>query len=391
MKIALFYPWIYVKGGIERSILELVNRSEHEWTLFTNRYAPENTFEGFSKLDVRELRQVTVKRDMRSVLSAAGVIARQKLPLEGFDALLVWCDGLGTLVTFRNHGLPTICVCSTPLRPVYDPVYEKVACKGRKFLARLAYYSFKHLFRIVDRIAWKNFHTVVSTSTEVSNRIIRNGLYPDNEQLKLAYPGIDSTEAVPLAELKYEPYLLVPGRIMWTKNIELAIEAFKLADLPKPWKLVIAGFLDEKSVLYYHNLMAMVDGDPRIEFVVSPSDDKLNELYRNAYSILFTPLNEDWGIVPLEGMLRAKPIMAVASGGPAESIIDGKTGWLLNPSPGVWAEKLKSIVSQPEQVKTMGAHAQQHVKRYDWGHFVAEVDNALREPGTLPAPAHSIV
>ena len=360
MRIALYYPWIYVKGGIERSILELVNRSEHEWTIFTNRYAPENTFAGFSKLNVRELRQVTVKRDM--------------------------CDGLGTLVTFRNHGLPTICVCSTPLRPVYDPVYEKVACKGRKFLARLAYYSFKHLFRIVDRIAWKNFDTVVSTSTEVSNRIIRNMLYPDNEQLRLAYPGIDSTEVVPLAELKYEPYFLVAGRIMWTKNIELAIEAFQIADLPKPWKLIIAGFLDEKSVLYYQKLLAMVDGDPCIEFVVSPSDEKLNELYNNAYSILFTPLNEDWGIVPLEGMLRAKPIMAVASGGPAESIIDGKTGWLLNSSPGAWAEKLNSIVTQPENVKKMGAQAQEHVKRYDWEHFVAEVDGALREPSAFANP-----
>ena len=386
MRVALYYPWIYLKGGIERSILELVNRSGHEWTLFTNNFQPENTFEGFSNLEVRMLKQTTVNRDMGSVLSAASSIALQKLPLEGFDALLVWCDGLGPLVTFRNLEVPIVCVCSTPLRPVYDPVYAKLACRGRKPLAKIAFHSLKHMFRIVDRLAWTNFDLVVSTSREVTERITRNRLYPDNEKLWLAHPGIDSSQVDPSQKFRYDPYFLVPGRIAWTKNIELAIKAFLIADLPEPWKLVIAGFLAGKSAAYYEGLQELTKGHPRIEYVISPSDAKLNALYENAYSILFPPLNEDWGMTPLEGMLRAKPIVAVASGGPLESVIDGKTGWLLSPEPTDWADLLRSIVERPEEVARMGSQAREHVVRFDWSNFVANVDRAVRKLNPIRVP-----
>jgi hypothetical protein len=43
MKVALYYPWVYLTSGAERTILELTGRSRHEWTIFTNRFEPENT------------------------------------------------------------------------------------------------------------------------------------------------------------------------------------------------------------------------------------------------------------------------------------------------------------------------------------------------------------
>ena len=56
MKLALYHPWIYLHGGIERTILELVRRSQHEWIIFVGHYDPEGTFPGFADLDVRTLR-----------------------------------------------------------------------------------------------------------------------------------------------------------------------------------------------------------------------------------------------------------------------------------------------------------------------------------------------
>ena len=64
----------------------------------------------------------------------------------------------------------------------------------------------------------------------------------------MAYPGIEFKSS--LKDVTYEPFILLPGRIMWTKNIQLAISAFLKADLNTPWKLKIAGFLDEKSQTY---------------------------------------------------------------------------------------------------------------------------------------------
>ncbi len=365
-------------------MVALISRSRHDWTVFTSHYEPENTFKEFAGFKVVPVGDVSVHRDIGSVFKAALTLARTRLPLEGFDACVVWCDGLGPLVTFRNNDLPLLCVCSTPLRAAYDPFYAREALRSRRPLAKLAYHIFKHAFRLVDRLAWRHFDGVVATSLEVKERIVRNHLYPDNRRMVLCHPGIDVGEAP--ARVSYEPFLLVPGRISWTKNIELAIDAFRAAGLPAPWRLVVAGFVDEKSRQYFSELKARAGGDARIEFVAAPSDEQLHHLYETAYAVLFTPLNEDWGMAVLEGMLRSKPVVANASGGPRESVIDGVTGWLLEPKVESWAELIRRLPGQPERVRGMGEQARLSVEKYDWSRFVAGVD-ALIESTTRTAPS----
>jgi glycosyltransferase involved in cell wall biosynthesis len=279
------------------------------------------------------------------------------------------------LTTFRNSRVPCFNICSTPLRPVYDPVYAREALKTRRTLAKCAYHVLKRSFRIIDRLAWKRFSGVVATSQEVKDRIVKNRLFPNNERMILRYPGIDKSAAPKTVE--YQPYLLVPGRITWTKNITLAVEAFKQAGLPHPWRLVIAGFVDHKSKIHFEELKGKAKGCDRIEFVVSPSDAELSQLYTNAYAVLFTPLNEDWGMAVLEGMLHSKPVMANASGGPCESVQSGRTGWLLPAEPGPWAEQIRKIVQEPSLIQQMGRAARASVEKYDWPQFVQGVDDLI--------------
>ncbi len=191
----------------------------------------------------------------------------------------------------------------------------------------------------------------------------------------LYHPGIDVGDAP--KQVRYDPFFLVPGRISWTKNIGLAVEAFLRADLPAPWRLVVAGFVDQKSRRYLEELQQLAGSHGRIEFVVSPSDDQLNRLYETAYAVLFTPLNEDWGMAVLEGMLRSKPVIANASGGPRESVIDGATGWLLEPEVEQWSALLRRLPGQADAVKNMGAQARLHVEKYDWKRFVTGVDDLI--------------
>jgi glycosyltransferase involved in cell wall biosynthesis len=48
-------------------------------------------------------------------------------------------------------------------------------------------------------------------------------------------------------------------------------------------------------------------------------------------AVLYTPLGEHFGIVPLEAMAAARPVVCMASGGPLESVVDGRTGFLCDP------------------------------------------------------------
>ena len=46
-------------------------------------------------------------------------------------------------------------------------------------------------------------------------------------------------------------------------------------------------------------------------------------------ALLYTPDREHFGIVPCEAMAMGCPVLAVATGGPLETVVHGSTGFLL--------------------------------------------------------------
>lgn len=376
MKIALYQPWIYLHGGLEKSLLEVVTRSTHEWVVYTGHYEPENTFKEFEDVDVRVLNPTTVKRTIGGTLYSAYQAITTKIPDEDFDAIVVWCDGIGDLIAFRNHDLPLFNICSTPLRAAFDPVYEAMSVEGKGLIYKAFYQVFKYAFRWIDRKAWSYYDGIITTSTEVKSRIIAGGLCVDEARMQMAYPGIEWH--VDISKVAYEPFILLPGRIMWTKNIEQGIKAFILAQLPKPWKLVVAGFVDEKSHVYLQKLKDMVPKNVTVEFVVSPSSAQLVDLYARASFCLFTPLNEDWGIVPLESMRYGKAVISNARGGPLESVIHEKTGFLHAPDDfDGWASSIRKLALNSTLCLAMGQHANFHVRNFTWRRFVRRIDISI--------------
>src|SRR5262249_41798164 len=70
MRPALYYPWVYLKGGAERVLVELMTRSRHDWTLYTNHFEPHSTFPEFSDLQVEAMADVSVRRNLWHVSRA---------------------------------------------------------------------------------------------------------------------------------------------------------------------------------------------------------------------------------------------------------------------------------------------------------------------------------
>ncbi len=271
MKIALYHPWVYLKGGIERTLVELTGRSRHDWTIFCNRYVPDDTFPEFLEREVVQLSPVTVKRGVLSVASACARVMLEAPDLRRFDALVVSCDGIGNLITLRQAKTPMISLCHTPLKVAHDPVTRErwLRYKRPSLLTRVAVDA----FAAVDRRLWGRYRRVFAVSEEVASRLAAAGL---RRNVEVLHPGVDVSRLQPSG--RREPFFLAPGRIMWTKNLELAIEAFsdwKRAVDGTDARLVIAGMVDEKSHSYRARLKRMASRTDGIEFIESPSDDEL--------------------------------------------------------------------------------------------------------------------
>jgi len=379
MKVALYYPWLYLTSGAERTILEITGNGRHEWTIFTNRFEPENTFPGFRDRDVRTLEQISVKRTVSAAGRGALKILRQRLPLESFGALVVVCEGFGDLVLFRNHSLPTICICLTPLRLAFDHVYRERCLAAHSRLKGMLIRFGSALFRVVDRMAWRHYACMFCISHETNRRAAAGGLAPD-AAIDVVHPGLGFVPDAPSGE--FEKFFLLPGRIMWAKNIELGIEAFRLFKKKnaefRDFRLIIAGIVDRKSEAYLQKLRSMARAEGlAIEFRIHPSDQELAELYRKCYATLFTAFNEDWGMVPLESMAFGKPSICVNRGGPKESVIDNNDGFLVEPEQQAFAQKMSLLAKDPERCRKMGLAGHQNARRFSWPNFKKHIDDAI--------------
>lgn len=79
----------------------------------------------------------------------------------------------------------------------------------------------------------------------------------------------------------------------------------------------------------------------------------------------------------LEAMAYGKAVIAVNAGGPRESVIDSKTGFLVEPSEGAFAGKLSELAGDKEKTIRFAQAARQESLRYDWGDFIQRVDAYL--------------
>ncbi|ACA18385.1 glycosyl transferase group 1 [Methylobacterium sp. 4-46] len=378
MRVAVYYPWVYLRSGIERALIEIKRRSRHEIRIYTNHFDPRGTFPELDGMGVTELSRVSVERTYSAVTAAALSIVRTRLDPAEHDAVLVCCDGLGPLLTFANRRKPVVNLCFTPLRATYDEVYrDRLLARGGP--ARPVKRAAETVFRLVDRMAWRNFDEVICIADTVRRRVADNRLFPESK-IHLAYPGVEPRLAVP--EGASEPMFLLPGRIMWTKNIELAIDGFRqfLSDAPpalQRFRLHIAGMVDAKSRPYFAQLQELAGGDERIVFETVVSDERMRALYTQAWAVLAPAFNEDFGLTPVEAMAHGRPVLACNRGGLRETVLDGVTGLLVEPEPAAFAAGLRRIAQDADLARQLGAQGPARAAAFTWPRFVQTIDAVL--------------
>jgi glycosyltransferase involved in cell wall biosynthesis len=377
VRIALYHPWIYLKGGVERTLIELSRRSEHDWTFYTSYYDPDASFPEIRECDVRRIGAVSVNRSYSSVLHAAGSIAKIKMDDAGHDALVISCDGLGSFINLRNRSKPLVGLCFTPLRAVYDNEYRKrhfAANPRRKHRAMLM----GECYRIVDRLLWQRYDRVICISETVKARVVDNHL-ASADKIDVLYTGVDERR-ISVSDCT-EPFFFLPGRIMWTKHIELGIKAFLQfrKQSQQPYRLVIAGTVDRKSQPYLVYLRHLARDCPDIEFALEPTDEQMQSYYRRCFATLFTAFNEDLGLTPMEAMVHGKPVIAVNKGGPTEVVKHLETGLLLPADENSFAAGMMALGADAARAKSYGAVGAQRVASFGWSSFVAGVDRTLAQ------------
>jgi glycosyltransferase involved in cell wall biosynthesis len=379
LRVALYYPYIHLRSGVERTILEILRRSRHDWHVFTNLYEKDTTYPELENFRSRitELKKVSAKRSYLNTLKSAWTIFNQKLPVEKFDILWVHNEGLGSLINFKNKDIRKICFCHTPLKIVYDRVLRKNYLARNMYKAPF-YFLFSFLFKILDKKAFSLYDYCFCVSGEVKNRILQNGLLPGNK-LEVIYRGVDVGRFS--GEVEYGDYFFHPARIKWWKNIESSIKAFSFMQKQykrlKDFRLVIAGELYPTNKGYYKRIRKMAAANKNIELVVNPEEKQIMDFYKDCRAVVSTTLNEDFGLTVLEGFSFSKPVLAINRGGPKEVIRHGITGFLSPEKIKEYAGYMARLTENKDLAVKMGAEARKDVMKYNWDGFINYIDGFL--------------
>ncbi|MGB9703782.1 MAG: glycosyltransferase, partial [Candidatus Micrarchaeales archaeon] len=166
-------------------------------------------------------------------------------------------------------------------------------------------------------------------------------------------------------------------------RIELAIEAFKeFEKYNRSFKLIIAGSLAyerKEHIAYFNFLRRIIGNDERIKIFTNVTEKEMKELYARCYCVVFTPINEDFGLIPLEANASYKPIIAINEGGPKETIKNNFNGFLINNKEELF-KKMLQISKDEEIAKKLGRNGRSFVeKNFSWERFFKVFDKRVKE------------
>ena len=191
-----------------------------------------------------------------------------------------------------------------------------------------------------------------------------------NVDIRYAPPGIDATLfcPLPLRDLTGSPSILSVGRFEDPrKNIGLLVSAYALLPdaVRSRVRLVLAGSSAPPDSFWTKaDSLGVRD---RVQYVASPSRQELIRLYQEA-SVFALPSDEEGlGMVILEAMACAVPVVSTRSGGPDGIITNGEDGFLVPLDDATtMASRLQTLLENPSLNIAMGRKARATIEaRYD--------------------------
>ncbi|MDQ2833752.1 MAG: glycosyltransferase family 4 protein [Acidobacteriota bacterium] len=311
----------------------------------------------------------------KTALEALSLNLAQMIPLGTIDIVHThtWYVSMAGFLAKKLFGIPFVLTTHSlePLR----------AWKAEQLGSGYAMSSWMERTAILDADA------VIAVSEGTKKDILKAYPEVDPDRVHVIYNGIDLNEYQKTSEtsalVKFGvdptlPYVLFVGRITRQKGVTHLVEAIKY--LPPQTQVVLcAGAPDTPEIA--SEMRQKVEQaratNPRVVWIEKMvSKPEAIELYSNASVFCCPSIYEPFGIINLEAMACRAPVVASATGGILEVVVDGVTGYLvpfeqdpltmfpLQPDRFArdLAEKISELLRDPQKAKDFGEAGRRRVE-----------------------------
>jgi D-inositol-3-phosphate glycosyltransferase len=231
----------------------------------------------------------------------------------------------------------------------------------------------------IERQIGRTCERVLATCTDEVHELAEMGVPP--RQVSVVPCGVDVDHFRPGADLDADPTgaparrqrhrLLACGRLVPRKGYDQAIHA--LTRIPDTELLIAGGpapgLLDaDPEARRLRRLARRTGVADRVRLLGAVDPAGMPALMRGADLVLCTPVYEPFGIVPLEAMACAVPVVATDVGGHRDTVDDGGTGRLVPPGdPGTIAAAVRDLLADGDTRRRYGTAGRARVlARFSW-------------------------
>ena len=358
MKVALVHDWLTGMRGGEK-VLEVLCELYPEadiLTLVHERGSVSPKIERHNIITSALQPFPWIRRNYRYFLPVFPVLIEQ-FDLDAYDLIISSSHSTAKAVVKTGKSIH-ISYCHSPMRYAWDQfdAYFGPARVG----SRLSHWFYRPIMRYLatwDAATATRVDRFIANSQHISQRISR--YY--NRDATVVHPPVDTDFYHPNQTIPGSHFLIVSALVPY-KKIELAIKASQ--QIGAQLRIIGDGPDRQRLVRY---------AGSQVEFLGQVSDEILRDEYRCAAAVLM-PGKEDFGIVPVEAQACGRPVVALASGGVLETIIDGHTGVLVQGSTADdFAKGMERVRSQSFNLELIRSHAE----KFSRERFLEQMKNII--------------
>lgn len=253
--------------------------------------------------------------------------------------------------------IPTIYYCHEPPRALYEK--ELSIPKGLSLVKKFYEMKIRQIRKQLDYLNVQKATLVVTNSAFTAQNIKKTY----KRDAFVVGVGIN-TKTFKKERLQKKEQIISVGNAQPQKNYTLAIKAISLLPASHRPRYIIVGnqHTDKDKLL---NLARI--NNVKLTFKTNISTQELVRLYNASKIALASAINEPLGIFPLEAMACGLPVIALNQGGFAQTILNNKTGLLVNNSPESFSKAIFRLLVDDQLSKRLSTSAIHHIKKnYSW-------------------------
>lgn len=277
--------------------------------------------------------------------------------------------------TLKLWNAKTIYYCHTPPRYLYD--FREKYLSGLSPIVRPIFSAAFSFFAGVYERNIREFDTIFSNSENVRDRL----RHYTNTESTIIYPPTDTSFFSPVTssdttELPFPhgEYFYSWARLSPPKRVDLIVDAF----LQMPDKNLIFSY--GKNDPMRDSILAKIENAPNIRAIEAPDDTLLLSLIRGAQATIYIPVDEDFGMTPVESMACGVPVIGSREGGLLETVIEWKTGKLIEIwDRESWIMNLKQVIENTtkEEWKNMSSDCIERSRDFSLEKFQEKLQSIL--------------